>query len=398
MNAWKNMPVKHQYSIVQMLYWITCSMLAGYGVLYLQYRGLSSTMIGVVVGGGAGISIAAQPLIAQLTEKIKCLTVKRMLQLLIICMIGLFICLTILPLSEIGVMVLYTLLYMLNTCVPPFLSAMGMEFFNRGYYLDFGISRGLGSIAYASFAAVLGILIEKTYPGIMGYVYLVWAVLLLISISMMEDLDTKEKTVKQAEYQKSEVSMVQIIRANPVMFWMMVGFCLMNMGNQAAVTYMVDIINNLGGSNSVLGIANFVSAASEMPVMLLFAYFLSKASCIRLLKISSLFYVLKLIVLLCAGNLPMAILGLGMQGLCFGLFTPAAVYYVNSTIEPDKRVKGQAVFSMITSGAATCGGNFMGGWLQDLFGLKMLLVVCTALVALGAMIVVVLPDKTKYTR
>ena len=75
-------------------------------------------MIGVVVGGGAGISIAAQPLIAQLTEKIKCLTVKRMLQLLIICMIGLFICLTILPLSEIGVMVLYTLLYMLNTCVP----------------------------------------------------------------------------------------------------------------------------------------------------------------------------------------------------------------------------------------------------------------------------------------
>ena len=169
MNAWKNMPVKHQYSIVQMLYWITCSMLAGYGVLYLQYRGLSSTMIGVVVGGGAGISIAAQPLIAQLTEKIKCLTVKRMLQLLIICMIGLFICLTILPLSEIGVMVLYTLLYMLNTCVPPFLSAMGMEFFNRGYYLDFGISRGLGSIAYASFAAVLGILIEKTYPGIMGY-------------------------------------------------------------------------------------------------------------------------------------------------------------------------------------------------------------------------------------
>ena len=82
--------------------------------------------------------------------------------------------------------------------------------------------------------------------------------------------------------------------------------------------------------------------------------------------------------------------------MCFGLFTPAAVYYVNSTIDPEKRVKGQAVFSMITSGAATCGGNLLGGWLQDTFGLKIMLAICVVMAFAGMLVVAFLKEeKTK---
>ena len=384
--------VKHLYSIVQMLYWITACTLCGYAVVYLEYRGLSSTMIGIVVGGGACLSIVVQPMIAQLTDKIPRLTVKRMIQLLIIIMATLVMVMTFLPLPIGGVMVIYTVLYMLNTCVTPFLSAMGMEFMNCGYHLDFGVSRGLGSLAYASFAAFLGFIIEKTYPGVLGFIYLIWAVILFVFISAMEDLGDRQKTTESQRRYETEENMLQIVLKNPSMLRLMIGFCLMNLSNQVAITYMVNIVDNLGGSGSTLGIANFVSAASEMPIMLMFAYLLTKTNCIRLLKVSAVFYVLKPILLFSAGSIPMALLGFGMQGLSFGLFTPAAVYFVNSAIEPEKRVKGQAVFSMVTGGLATCIGNFMGGWMQDAFGLEMLLIVCAVIALAGAMVMITLPE------
>lgn len=385
--------IKHQYSIVQALYWMASCTLGGYAAVYLQYRGLSNTLIGIVVGGAACLSMGVQPLVAQLTETIPFLTVKRMIQLLILCMTGLYAALTFLPLPIVGVMAVYMAMNTLNYCMPPMLSAMGMEFINRGYYLDFGVSRGIGSIAYAFCAATVGFIIDKFFPGVLGYIYMMFAILLILAVSVMKDLGNERRTVRRNPRLDTDDSMLQIVVKNPVLLSLMIGFCLTNMSNAAACTYMVNIVKNLGGTDSTLGIANFVSAASEMPVMLLFAWMLRKRNCIHLLKISALFYVIKPLVLLSAVNLPMAFLGCAMQGMCFGLFTPAAVYYVNSTIAPEKRVKGQAVFSMITSGAATCGGNLLGGWLQDTFGLKAMLGICAAMAFAGMLVIVILPEK-----
>ena len=175
----------------------------------------------------------------------------------------------------------------------------------------------------------------------------------------------------------------------------MIGFCLANMNNAAIATYTVNIIKNLGGSDTVLGFANFVSAASEMPVMLLFGYFMKKGNCIRLLKVSAVFFLIKPLVLVFANALPLVILGLGLQGLSFGLFTPAAVYYVNSTLISEQRVKGQAIFSTITAGAATCGGKGLGGSLLDAFGLQTMLWVCAAMALVGVLFVIGLSEKEK---
>lgn len=386
-------PVKHQYSMVQAFYWISSCTLGGYAAVYLQYRGLSNTLIGVVVGGAACISMGMQPLMAQLTEEIPALTVKRMIQILIACMAGLYAVLTFIPLPVTGVMAVFMMMSTLNSCMPPLLSAMGMEFINRGHYLNFGLSRGLGSISYAFGAVALGFAIEKLYPGILGYVYMAAAALLMVSVSVMKDLGSERKTVKKQVYHNMEAGMLQIALEDPVFLRLMIGFCLANMSNAAVGTYMVNIVKNLGGTDATLGIASFVSAASEMPVMLLFALMMKKSNCLKLLKISAVFFVLKPLMLLSAGNLTAALLGFGLQGLSFGLFTPAAVYYVNNAIPPRMRVKGQAVFSMITSGAAICGGNLLGGWLQDTFGLRMMLGTCVIMAFIGMLVVVSLPSE-----
>lgn len=398
MKILEKVQVKHQYSVVQALYWMTSCALAGYAAVYLQDRGLSNTLIGVTVGGAACLSMVIQPLAAQVVESISGLTVKKVIQALIVMMAVMFGVLTVIPVPVAGVVILYMGMNTLNYCMPPMLSAMGMEFINRGYYLNFGLSRGLGSISYAVCAAVLGIVIDRFFPGVLGYIYVVLAILLFLAVSAMKDLEAEEPTFQQEiveREKKPEESIWKTVCKNKTFLCLMIGFCLANMNNAAIATYTVNIIKNLGGSDTVLGFANFVSAASEMPVMLLFGYFMKKGNCIRLLKISAVFFLIKPLVLVSANALPLVILGLGLQGLSFGLFTPAAVYYVNSTLIPEQRVKGQAVFSVITAGAATGGGNVLGGWLQDAFGLQAMLWVCAAMALVGVLFVIGLSEKEK---
>lgn len=398
MKILEKVQVKHQYSVVQALYWMTSCALAGYAAVYLQDRGLSNTLIGVTVGGAACLSMVIQPLAAQVVESISGLTVKKVIQALIVMMAVMFGVLTVIPVPVAGVVILYMGMNTLNYCMPPMLSAMGMEFINRGYYLNFGLSRGLGSISYAVCAAVLGIVIDGFFPGVLGYIYVVLATLLFLAVSAMKDLEAEEPTFQQEiveREKKPEESIWKTVCKNKTFLCLMIGFCLANMNNAAIATYTVNIIKNLGGSDTVLGFANFVSAASEMPVMLLFGYFMKKGNCIRLLKVSAVFFLIKPLVLVFANALPLVILGLGLQGLSFGLFTPAAVYYVNSTLIPEQRVKGQAIFSTITAGAATCGGNVLGGWLQDAFGLQTMLWVCAAMALVGVLFVIGLSEKEK---
>lgn len=398
MKILEKVQVKHQYSVVQALYWMTSCALAGYAAVYLQNRGLSNTLIGVTVGGAACLSMVIQPLAAQVVESISGLTVKKVIQALIVMMAVMFGVLTVIPVPVAGVVILYMGMNTLNYCMPPMLSAMGMEFINRGYYLNFGLSRGLGSISYAVCAAVLGIVIDRFFPGVLGYIYVVLAILLFLAVSAMKDLEAEEPTFQQEiveREKKPEESIWKTVCKNKTFLCLMIGFCLANMNNAAIATYTVNIIKNLGGSDTVLGFANFVSAASEMPVMLLFGYFMKKGNCIRLLKVSAVFFLIKPLVLVFANALPLVILGLGLQGLSFGLFTPAAVYYVNSTLISEQRVKGQAIFSTITAGAATCGGNVLGGWLQDAFGLQTMLWVCAAMALVGVLFVIGLSEKEK---
>lgn len=398
MKILEKVQVKHQYSVVQALYWMTSCALAGYAAVYLQDRGLSNTLIGVTVGGAACLSMVIQPLAAQVVESISGLTVKKVIQALIVMMAVMFGVLTVIPVPVAGVVILYMGMNTLNYCMPPMLSAMGMEFINRGYYLNFGLSRGLGSISYAVCAAVLGIVIDRFFPGVLGYIYVVFAILLFLAVSAMKDLEAEEPTFQQEiveREKKPEESIWKTVCKNKTFLCLMIGFCLANMNNAAIATYTVNIIKNLGGSDTVLGFANFVSAASEMPVMLLFGYFMKKGNCIRLLKVSAVFFLIKPLVLVFANALPLVILGLGLQGLSFGLFTPAAVYYVNSTLISEQRVKGQAIFSTITAGAATCGGNVLGGWLQDAFGLQTMLWVCAAMALVGVLFVIGLSEKEK---
>lgn len=386
--------LKYQYSMVHLIYWACNCTLGSFAAVYLQYRGLSNTMIGIVVGGAAFLSIFAQPYVAQLVDNISALTVKKMMQIVIVILIALYILMDIIALDKIIIVLLYMAMCTLNYCMQTLLNAMGMEYIDNNYPLDYGFARGIGSLSLAISAVILGFVIEKFLPNILEYIYISLSVILFVFVSFMKspvtDI-TKPKTKKETTQDKT---FARVLSGNRALICILIGFCLANINNGAVGTYMVDIVKERGGAESILGIANFIASISEVPIMILSGILLKKFNSIRLLKISAFFFWLKPVIILFSSSIPVLLFACTLQGLSYGLFFPTAVAYINQCMTPDTRLKGQAIFGVVTSGIAFGCGNMLGGWMLDVSGLKMLISACAAISFFGFLVVLSISKKS----
>ena len=374
-----------QYPLAQFLYWVTCCACSGFVAVYLQYKGLSNTYIGIVVGVYGILSLIAQPICSQMIQKIRALTVRKLIMILLVLIMLLFAELTVLKLPQIWAMVAFILLNALNGCVIPLLSALGMEYMNRGISVNFGLSRGFGSLGWAVSAVFIGVLLEQYTPDMLGYVYVVSAGMLLINIFLMPDYG------QQAEQTASEVKekgFLQTYLKDVTLLLIVFGSFLSLVCHALCTTYTINIVRNVGGNEAAVGLAQFFGAGSEMIGMVLFGMLVQKYGSVRMLKISSIFFAVRFVFLIFAGNLPMVMFGYALQGPSVGLYVPAAVYYVNEKMQPRHRTQGQTIYNVLTNGAANLFGNLLGGSLLDRFGLHYTLVVCAILACIGCMCII----------
>lgn len=382
MKRLKSIQVQHQYTMLQCFYWISSCAIMGFATMFLQYKGLSNTLVGLSVGGAAFVSIWMQPLLAGLVEKIQSLSLKKLILLIIITVTAGFFILGVAPLPKMAIVMLYLILNTLYNSITPLITAMGMEYMNQGYEVNFCISRGLGSISYAVSAVILGQLVERLYPGILTYVFAGIEILLLTVVLSMKE---PESSMEIEESAKSS-SIGDILRGNRSLLLFVIGFGISYMTSSIMGTYMINIVRSLGGTDSTFGFAAFFCAASEMPAMFLCNYLIRKVPCGKLLKLSSAFFVIRPLVIFLAPNLAAAFLGFALQALSFGIFTPVSVFFINQELAERDRVKGQTIFGMVTVGIGGCIGNLAGGFLVDIIGLKPTMGLCVLFAAVGFLI------------
>lgn len=388
--------INTKYALLQSIYWIGSCALIGYSALYLQFKGVSNTLIGVVAGGAAFASILVSTVVASLTEQYRILTLKQMILLLNVIIGGIFFLLTVWKAPTMWVMVLYFLMITINSCFPALLSSLGMAYMNCGMKLNFGLARGMGSAAYAVMAMVLGRLLERFRPDLLGYVFCITVVFFVITGILLPETGMTDPSTEKAEIQTESTGKIFIeLLKNKTMLLLMLGFCLCVMIYGMFTTYMVNINRYLGGTETTLGIATFVAALSEMPVMFLYAHLQKKFSSSALLKASAVFFFLRIIVLIAAKNIPMMIGSMLLQGPGFGLFYPASVAYVNQALPDNKRIRGQAIFGIVTSNLASGCGNLLGGYLQDTIGVHDTLYVCAFLTFVGMVLILMIPGQEK---
>lgn len=389
------MSVKNKYNLLYFFYFLACCCLAGFVAVFLQYKGVSNTSIGIVTGGGCVASIFLAPALSSYISKSKYLTIKSAYYIIQIFLVTLFCFLSFLPLPVTLVMIAYMIVYTLYFSSAPFMQALASELTASGEEVNFGLGRGLGSLAWAINALLFGVLVDKFSPRVLAIGYLFFSILFLIVLGTLP----APKQNYSSEKGNKGGNVGTILTKYRIFFLMLLGFSFMMAAATSLGTFFINIVTNLGGDTSFFGFATFVMALSEMPVMAITPNLMKRFRSVDLIVIGGVCYVIRNFIMCLAPNLFILSLGFVFQGLSYGLLTAVITYYVIFNLKMADQTMGQTLVAVMTGGFGSTIGNILGGYLQDAFGLNAMFMFVYILTIAGILVIVYgyfLSRKEKY--
>lgn len=150
------------YACIQGFFWMVFAAVMGFSSIYLLSAGFSNTEIGLIIAAAGTVSAVLQPVTASYADRPESPSLKK---ILIVLGAALLVCAVLLLALRQRVVLLTGLFYggciTITQLIVPLMNALGMETLNQGYSLNFGVSRGMGSVAYAVAAYILGIIAAK---------------------------------------------------------------------------------------------------------------------------------------------------------------------------------------------------------------------------------------------
>ncbi|MBR5284276.1 MAG: MFS transporter [Clostridia bacterium] len=376
------MSAKNQYNLLYFLFCLVGCCATGFIAVFLQYKGVSNTQIGVVTGTACVASIFIAPALSSLIMKIERMTVNDLLIYILLSMAVLFCGMAWLNLPAIVVMIAYSLLYCLYISAGPLIQVIASGYAQDGVEVEFGLARGLGSVAWAITAVFAGKIVDWINPLVLPVGFVSFGVFMLVLLRQMPQTKGQKR-----EDGKKDSSIGRIIKTYPVYFLILLGFSCCMAGNTALGTYLPNIIRKLGGTTSTYGLALFVNAMSEMPVMAKASKWMKKVGPMPLCVLGGCAYFVRNLIVCLAPNLYVLFFGLLFQSISYGLLTVVVAYYVIYYLAPQDQIMGQTMIGMMTTGCGSMLGNVLGGILQDTIGLSAMFVFALICTAVGACVI-----------
>ena len=385
-----------QYAMLQGCYWISFCAINSYATVFLLHIGLKSSQIGLVIALGNILGVILQPTFAAAADRAKKITLQQITAGLAIGIIALLIGMQCMTGFTVGITAIYLLINALLQVMQPLISSISMYYVNRGVYVDFGIGRGVGSAAFAMVSTGIGVLIERYHGLTIVVVGSIGLAALLFTVFQMPLMQEKKET-EQKEGENQTEEKVQRKSAGGILpfilkyrnyMMVLIGLTLVYVEHTYVNTYLVHVVTDLGGSTTQLGMLMTVSAISELPTMALFSKLTHRWNSRQLMSFSTVMFTVKAIGYLLCGSVSLLYLVQMLQLGAFALCLPATVYYVNETMRPEDRVKGQSLIAA----TGTLGGVFgslSGGVLIDTGGVQMMLRTGAVISLIGTIIVCV---------
>lgn len=383
------------YNLTHMFFWCGYAIAWSYTAVFLQAKGYNSQVVGMVTGIGAVISVLLQPFLANLIAKNKKLSNQSNVILLKI--ITVVIAVLIMPKlpGRYTAAVLFTILTALEATIPSILSSIAMECVNSGMEINYGAARGMGSIAYAFFSLFLGYAVSFFGEGCLLFLYVGISILTVGIVVVFQNTYKKEsgafeaKTEVQQQGKKEDTFMFSLLKEYSYLKYFLTASVLLFMSHNMVCVFLPQIIQGAGGDSSKLGIALFISAGVEFPVMSYFVKLSKRISVDKLLILSAVFFGIKSLTAMFAGEVAIVFLAQFLQFGGFALFTPASVYFINLSLKEEDRNVGQALLGACTLGLGGTFGNVLGGIILENAGLFALTGVSTLFCVIGTVFMII---------
>lgn len=358
-----------QYTFHQMTYWATAAGVVSFATAFLLQKGFDASVVGTLLAVGNLLSCGFQPVLAGWADRVGGNVLKWMTAGLTAVSAACFALIQILPPGSTVFGLLYLLGVFAFDAMNPLMNALNVSYMTSGYAINYGLSRGLGSLAYAFAALGIGKVMAR-----FGADWMIWISLGLLAVNAAMAL-SYPSLVRSESSGKRESDCCSI----PVFFrrykWYCVsllGIMLLGMFHAMTENYLIEIVTPLGGDSGTVGVALFVATAIEALVMIYLEKIRSRISDNWLLKIAGLSFVLKSVLFLLAGNVMTIYMIQLLQATSYTFLSPIQMYYANNKIRASDMVKGQA-FTTASYTLGCAAGNYAGGQLLSVFDVRTML-------------------------
>ncbi len=395
MDSRKSLNIKYMAS--QIFYFGAFAAMMGYASVYLLYKGFSNSTIGIILSLCSILAVFMQPALASFADNHKNIEIRKIINTIVAIAIILSVALLVIPTNQTLIFILIVAIFSLETTIMPLINTLAFIFEKYGIQINFGIARGLGSVAYALTSMALGYIVEWFSPDLLPICYVVFNALLFIVVHLFvlpknaQIVDADEKSETEAEVQEN-VSLLKFAGKYKKFIVFLLGFVLVYFAHTIINNFFIQIVTNVGGNSSDMGNAVFLAAMLELPTMAYFTKLSQKVNCGTLIKASIVLFLAKHAITYLATNMVMIYIAQVLQMGAYALFIPASVYYVNCKVDNKDIVKGQ---SFVTTSMTMSGvfANIIGGILLDAVGVSEVLLIGVILSLIGAVIVLFTVEK-----
>lgn len=375
-----------------MAYWATAAGVVSFATAFLLQKGFAASTVGILLASGNLLSCVFQPVLADRADRIggnvlKWLTVGLTL-LSAVC----FVSIQLLPLPSAVFGLLYLLGVFAFDAMNPLMNALNVSYMTSGYTINYGLSRGLGSLAYAFAALGIGKVMAQ-----FGADWMIWISLGLLAVNAVMAMSYPSLvTAVSGEKKTSDCCSIPVFfRRYKWYCTSLLGVMLLGMFHAMTENYLIEIVTPLGGNSGTVGIALFIATAIEAVVLVYFDKVRGRISDNWLLKLAGISFALKAVLFLVASSVTTIYMIQLLQATSYTFLSPTQMYYANNKIRPADMVKGQAfITASYTLGCAA--GNFAGGQLISAFGIRALLLAGIAMAVAGTAVFFLTVEKKDW--
>lgn len=353
------------FAALQFMTWATFAFYMPFVVVILTDRGLSNTQIGLILMINSIVGIITQPAVGFISDKIRSVR-----KVVVFCMAAIAAISTLLPLMRTTAsLFVFMPLYTFFACsIVPLLDNWTYLGIKDQPGKSYGAARLWGSIGFMPCVVVAGRLVKLFSTDVLSIIFPILC-LLTIGVYLLQPEPPAAAMGHLHQNRSMLRSLGGLLKNYSFATYVLFGGLLFTM-IMPMNSFLIRLMNSVGGSQEQYSWAIAVNALSEIPVFFISGYLIRRYRPAGIICVSSLFFILRLFLLSLAAS-PAAVIACALlQGPSFALYATGAVAYVDSMAPPGLKATAQTLANAIIGGVSGIIGNSSVGFLIDGYGLR----------------------------
>ena len=339
--------------------------------VYLGERGLSTNEIGLIIGTGGFVTLLAQPLWGFISDKTKTI---RKVMLLLVCLTAVCGYFLFSVSSFILLIIAALLVYFFLMPLDPLTESMNFTVSEMAG-ISYGSVRTYGALGYAVLSLIAGYAMDWFGMGSLSILFVLLGIISVCVIWFMPEVQASAEPITAA-------GLKQVLRNKEMLLFLLLVF-ISSVPARMNDTFLGIHIRTLGGDASLVGIAFFISALSEIVIFALSFWWLKKGKELEIITAAIFFYFLRFFATIFVTD-PLAVTILQvLQMLTFPIFYTAAIQYLYRIVPKEWRATGQTILALLFFGLSGIAASYIGGFVYEEFGGRIFYSILSAMSFIG---------------